>query len=139
MDVKSMLQMMSGLKPQDVARAVKEMKSGTYKNAEVLQGDATGKPSLGGLSKIFPNMLKDGTRVLTRVSTLDEVPRWLMEMDGAKTMGKVSLNPATVSDMAKKVTSAPSAKTIWETVDQLAAKGKGRKILYHTKKGRLPL
>jgi hypothetical protein len=131
------LEMLSGVTPKTVGKAVTDLKSG--KNPEVLQGDTSGPMSLGGLLKMVPGVMKNGTRMLTKVSTLDEVPRWLLEMDGAKQLGKMTINPATASDMAKAVTKAPSAKTVWETVDKLAAKGKGRKIAYHVKKGREPL
>jgi hypothetical protein len=139
MDPRTLLQMLSGVTPQSVGQAQNDLKSGKYRGAEVLTGDAGGPMSLGGLLKIMPRTLKDGTRLLTKVSTMEEVPRYLMEMAGAKQLGKVSLNPATISDMSKKVTGAPSAKSIWDTVDKLAAKGKGRKILYHVKKKRVPL
>jgi hypothetical protein len=133
MDPKALLEMLSGVTPKTVGKAVKDLKSG--KKPEVLTGDASG-PSLGGLVKLLPGQLKNGTKLLTRISTVEDIPkRMLAYGDEMAKTANGSLNPAKAVDWSRPATKAASSRSNWDVINDLVKKGKTRKALGHANRG----
>jgi hypothetical protein len=135
MDLKALIQTLAGVTPQNVAQTQNDLRSGKYKGASALTGDAMG-PSLGGLLKLVPGVMKNGTKLLTRISTVEDIPkRMLAYGDEMSKLANGAINPAKAVDWSKPATKAAGSRSNWDVINGLVKKGKTRKALGHANKG----